>query len=258
MSKIVTIKGDRQSLRVVTWNVYKDNKTIDALIAYLPQLHADVYALQEVPRAKVESILELFPHVVFSHEGWTYKKSGEVVEICNVIASTYELRNVETFDISLASLFQSKKYSQFTSECLSATIRFGGEEYEIMNTHLRCVAPPWVRVKQFEALLKRSDMFKKNVICGDLNTFSWPLLNLMIGRRYSYSFKELFTNGRKIFEQVFMRHNLINPHHGISTFKLFPVQYDYILVDKEIEVAHVEKVKVLHGSDHYALIADIQ
>lgn len=258
MSKTVTIKGERQSLRVVTWNVYKDNKTIDELIAALPKLHADVYALQEVPREKVDDILEHFPYVVFSHEGWTYKKSGKVVEICNVIASRYELFDVETFDISLQTLFQSKKYSQFTSECLSATIRFGGEDYEIMNTHLRCVAPPWVRVRQFEALLKRSDIFKKNIICGDLNTFSWPLLNLLIGRRYGYSLKELFTNGRKIFEQIFIRHNLINPHHGIATFKLFPVQYDYILVDREIDVVHVEKVKELYGSDHYALIADIQ
>ena len=251
------LKPERQSLRVVSWNVYKDNKTINELINFLPKINADIYALQEVPKDKIENILEKFKYVVFSHEGWTYKKSGKVVEICNVIASVHPIQDVETFDISLSSLFSAKRYAQFTSECLVATIEHGGEEYEIMNTHLRCVAPPWVRVQQFEEVLKRADMSKKNIICGDLNTFSWPLLNLLIGKRYGYGLKELFTNGRKIFEQIFIKHDLINPHHGVSTFKLFPVQYDYVLVDRDTKVFHTEKIKDLYGSDHYALFADV-
>jgi len=255
---VTYLKPERQALRVVTWNVYKDNKTIDQLIDFLPSLNADVLALQEVPREKIEKLLDAFEHVVFSHEGWTYKKSGEVVEICNVIASDHPIKHTESFDISLRTLFQAKRYAAFTSECLVATIEFGGSEYEIMNTHLRCVAPPWVRVQQFEEVLKRADMSKKNIICGDLNTFSWPLLNLLIGKRYGYGFKEMLTNGRKIFEKIFIQHDLVNPHHGVSTFKLFPVQYDYVLVDRDTEVFHTEKVKDLHGSDHYALFADVK
>jgi len=244
-------------MKVLTWNVYKDNKKMSKLILQLQKEDADIVCLQEVPERFLEKLSGMYEFVVSSNEGWTYRKTGEEILILNVILSKFEISHVFTQDISLHTLFEARKYKQFSSEFISATINVKGINYEVSNTHLRCVAPPWVRVKQFEEILKNIDTNKRNIICGDLNTFSWPLLNLLIWKRYSYTFKEIWTNGRKIFDTIFTTHNLVNPHRGVGTFKLFPVQYDYILVDKEIVVNSSQKIKQLSGSDHYGLVIDV-
>jgi len=186
----------------------------------------------------------------------SFQLRAEKVLIHNIILSKYEISDIYSQDISLNNIFEAWRYTVFTSEFVTATIEVDGSQYEISNIHLRCVAPPWVRIKQFEEVLSHIDMSKKNIICGDLNTFSWPLLNLLLWKRYRYSWRELLTNGRKLFDTIFSTHNLINPHRGISTFKLFPVQYDYILVDEEITANKAYKIKELSGSDHYGLVLE--
>lgn len=244
-------------MKILTWNVYKDNKKIESLVGRVKKENADVVCLQEVPEEHASKFKDLYPHAVYSHEGWTYKKTGKRVRILNMILSQYKLTNVFVHDLSLEKIFTAKRYSQFSSEFISATFEHNNKKYQVSNTHLRCVAPPWVRVRQFEEMLKRIDMKNQNIICGDLNTFSWPLLNILLWKKYNYSAKELLANGRKIFESIFEKHELYNPHPGVGTFKLFPVQYDYILVNKNTKIVEAEKIKELHGSDHYALVLDI-
>ena len=244
-------------MKILNWNVYKDNKKMQTLIAKIEEIDADIVCLQEVPEKYQEQFLNLYEHAIVSVEGWTYRKTGEKVLIYNIILSKYAISDVYSKDISLNNIFEAWRYVTFTSEFVTATVELDGKQYEISNTHLRCVAPPWVRIKQFEEVLSHIDMSKKNIICGDLNTFSWPLLNLLLWKRYKYSWRELLTNGRKLFDTIFRTHNLINPHRGISTFKLFPVQYDYILVDEEITAKAAYKIKESCGSDHYGLVLEI-
>ncbi len=244
-------------MKIVTWNVYKDNKTIEQAAQKVKDVDADVVCLQEVPRDKIGLFTEHYPYHASAMETWTERKSGDEISILNLILSKHELHDIAIEDISLGAIYSTTKYTKFSSEFISASFTHHGTEYQICNAHLRCVAPPSVRIKQLNQILELLDESKEQIICGDLNTFSWPLINLMVWKRYKYTLKELMTNGRRLFGKIFNEHGLQNPHIGSWTWKYFPVQYDYILVDKDIQVTGAYKDRKLAGSDHFMLIADL-
>lgn len=244
-------------MKVVTWNVYKENKTLEQAVEKVQDIDADIVCLQEVPIDKIDLFTQHYPHHASAMETWTERKTGDKTKILNLILSKYELRDVAVEDISLGTIYSTTRYSQFSSEFISAVFTNQGVDYQICNAHLRCVAPPSVRIRQLEQIIELLDDEKEQIICGDLNTFSWPLINLLVWKRYKYTVKELMTNGRKLFKKIFAQYGLQNPHIGAWTWKYFPVQYDYILVDKDVTVTAAYKDRKLAGSDHFMLIAEL-
>jgi len=244
-------------MKVVTWNVYKDNKKIEQAAQKVKDVNADIVCLQEVPMESLELFTDLYPYHSFAKEMWTERKSGEEIKILNLILSKHELSDIAIEDISLGTIYSTARYTKFSSEFISASFIYHGTEYQICNAHLRCVAPPSIRIKQLDQILELLDDSKEQIICGDLNTFSWPLINLLVWRRYKYTLREIMTNGRKLFAKIFTQYGLQNPHIGAWTWKYFPVQYDYILVDKDVQVTGAYRDRKLAGSDHFMLVADL-
>ncbi len=244
-------------MKIVTWNVYKDNKTLELAAQKVKDVDADIVCLQEVPEDQVDLFTQHYPYYASALEAWTERKSGDETRIFNLILSKHELTNIIVEDISLGTIYSTTKYTMFSSEFISALFTHEGVDYQICNAHLRCVAPPSIRIKQLDQIIKLLDDSREQIICGDLNTFSWPLINLLVWKRYKYTFRELMTNGRKLFAEIFSHHDLQNPHIGAWTWKYFPVQYDYILVDRDVTVTGAYKDRKLAGSDHFMLIADL-
>ncbi|MGD0576912.1 MAG: hypothetical protein ABSA74_02460, partial [Candidatus Staskawiczbacteria bacterium] len=132
-----------------------------------------------------------------------------------------------------------------------------GHKLRIFNVHFKCVAGPYHRLSQFREVLENFDPKRENIICGDLNTFGHPIVNIFLWKYFGYRIQELFINEKKILRTHFDLNKLKNPFRGMITFIKFPMQLDYILLPKKTKISAKQRFLRPYGSDHLALSVEI-
>lgn len=248
-------------MKIITWNIYKDNRKIHKAIAFLRNQQADIICLQEFPTQHLNLLSGLGLHMVTCQEVHLYhEKDKPTTRAYSVILSRFPIG--QSFTIShkkryVASNGKREKYAYFQADTLYADIETPGEPYRVFNIHFKCFAGPNHRLSQFSEMVKHLSPDRRNIICGDFNTFGRPWVNILLWRMFYFSIQDIPVNESKRLAKLLEANNLQNPLEGQVTFLKFPVQLDYILVPTSMEVKAKQVFWRLHGSDHFPLMLKV-
>jgi endonuclease/exonuclease/phosphatase family metal-dependent hydrolase len=240
-------------MKIISWNIYKDNRRVVDAISFLKKQNADVLCLQEFPVGEVDLLQRLGMHLLVEDHLMEYRnewKDGEKLKL--VIASKYPFHAFKTIPHTRkhsSSTHVDRRYTHFKANSFYADINTGGGVFRVFNAHFKCVASPRHRLAQFKDIISNLSSDRHNIICGDFNTFGRPLLNIFIWKYFGYSPDEIGINERKIL-------SLTNPFHKTVTFLKFPVQLDYILLPVGLPVLKKRRLRSV-GSDHFPLTIEV-
>jgi len=240
-------------VKLITWNIYRRNKRLEQLPAFIDKLDADVLCLQEVPLNAMDIVASTYPHMVACREFEPHKKR---METQLVILSKHPIEThtrVEHGNPPAAS-----PAARWSGKCEGKEFHFvdltiGETDLRIFNVHLPLKVPPSFRLAELDYLRKYIAPDRQNFICGDMNSFGGPFVNPSWGWYYGYSKKDYFIHERKHIERMMAAHELINPFSGKRTHQLLNIQLDYILLPKSAPLMTHEIIRQLGGSDHYPL-----
>ena len=137
-------------------------------------------------------------------------------------------------------------------ECGYVDLKYRNVDFRIFNSHLQCVTSPTERLNQLKSIFAQFNSNSKNIICGDLNTFSTPIISILIGWLFGYNHKDYFINEQKLLLNELSYINLSNPIiKGHSTI-LRLGQLDYIIHQNDIKIINSSILKKQSfGSDHF-------
>ncbi len=245
-------------MKILTWNIYKRNKNIQKAIMFLKKQEADIVCLQEFPVQHIELLKSLNPYIAIYEEVLIYKNNRKPDERSySIIASKFPIQQ-QTVIAHKSSYGHINRYKHFQSDSFYVDVDTPeGQFFRIFNTHFKCITGPNHRLAQFKEVVGHLSADRRNIICGDFNTFGKPLLNLVLWKYLGYKAREITVNENKKMARLFDVHSLKNPLKRQVTFWKFPIQLDYILIPSYIEVKNKRVFKHPHGSDHFPLLLEI-
>lgn len=240
------------TMKILSWNIYKNNQTLDAATAFLAGTACDVVCLQEVPAAELIRFASLMPYMEVADERMVFKGSGRVDHLKLVILSRFPI--VGTGKEAHAPLTKpSHRYETFHLEYQWVDVMVEEEVIRVYNTHFMCVTGPARRLSQLQEVLESLGVPERSIICGDFNTLGTVVFSLVLARVFRFSFQEVFINERKEIEQAVAARGLVNVFRRYRTFFPVPLQLDYILVPKTLSVEAKDRYKERYGSDHFPI-----
>ena len=239
-------------MKVLTWNIYKKNKSFEQARKFIVSGNYDVVCLQEVPIEETPKFLELFPHGLIAEEYLEFKSKNRADKLNLLILSKLPITNSGV--VRHARNERTKRYKDFFVDFQYIDVSSGGRQFRIFNCHLMCVASPSYRLSQLQEMLEHSPNDERHIVlCGDFNTFGMPFVNFFVAWYFMYKSGEWRIAEKKIFENQFKVSKLKNIFKGRRTFSLFPLQLDYILLPEEISLKEKRVHTLAHGSDHYPI-----
>ncbi len=249
-------------MKILTWNIYKNNKDINKAIEFLKKQNADVVCLQEFPAVHIDLLRNLGGHIAICDEVHIPKnKKKEATKLYSVIFSRFPIKeqviipHKKTYgDTSIKS---KDRYHHFQADSFYVDIDTFGGLFRIFNTHFRCFTGPNHRLAQLKEVLDHLDPERKNIICGDFNTFGKPLVNIFLWKYFGYKRQEIIINENKNLAKLLSEYSLKNCFYRQVTFWKFPIQLDYILVPLTVKVKSSRVSLRPYGSDHFPLLLEI-
>lgn len=248
-------------MKIISWNIYKENKDFAKAIAFLKKQQADIICLQEFPAEHIDLLNDLGGHIAACDEVLIYKNKKKAdASLYSVIVSKFPIK--EQTIIPHKSRYghaatTKDRYQYFEADSFYVDIDTGEGLFRIFNTHFKCIAGPSHRLSQFKEVVTHLSPDRHNIICGDFNTFGKPLVNVLLWKYFGYKIHELKINESKHFSALAKEHGLKNPLHRQVTFLKFPVQLDYILIPAHVKVKSKRAFLRPHGSDHFPLLLEI-
>ncbi len=244
-------------MKILTWNIYVKNKNIRKALAFLKRQKADVICLQEFPAAHLNALKSFSPYIAVCDEVWVYKNNKKPdVKLYSIIISRFPIKEQVTIPHK-QTYGHINRYQYFQADSFYVDIDTNEGLFRVFNSHFKCVVGPYHRIEQFKEVVSYLSPDRKNVICGDFNTFAKPFLNLFLGRYFGYNIKEIGINENKSLADLFSSYGLKNPLRRQVTFLKFPVQLDYILIPLDIDIKSKKVFLRSHGSDHFPLLLEI-
>lgn len=254
-------------MKVISYNIYRHNKQLTKVFNFLQNSQADIICLQEVPQIflkKLESDNPNKYYINYSSEYFIKSNKNKSIILYNIILSKFKIDKVkeiphleyEKFPIYYRWI---NKYDRLDIKGIYIDITTNkNQKFRIFNSHLECVVSPNFRINQFKNLYTHKSLSHKNIFVGDYNVFANPALSTFIGFFSGYTPKDYIIIEKNQFKNLFQSLNLRNIFHKKRTFKTFPIQTDFIVVDKDInfKMPIVHKSE-LNGSDHYPISVEV-
>lgn len=248
-------------MKILSWNIYKNNRNIARAVEFLKQQDVDVICLQEFPARHLGLLKDMGLHMATCEEVLVHKdRRRPTSRAYSVIMSRFPLRNsaVVPHKKGYTDHHRKKdKYAYFRADSLYVDIHNSEGPFRIFNTHFKCMTGPYHRLSQFMEVTGALSHMHHNIICGDFNTFGKPWLNLFLWKWFGYQIQEIPINESKLLAEMLQIHGLKNPLESQVTFLKFPVQLDYILVPSYLSVKNKRAFMRLYGSDHFPLLLEI-
>jgi len=252
-------------MQLITWNIQWsrgcDGVVDPARIIRVCREMADfdVLCLQEVP-TEIARRLKKKKGLYFA-EAKARHRGKKRIKTRNVIVSRYPLKS-KGGDVFADEEKKSIK-SRISGLCgplefQYVDIKIGTRKVRIFNSHLECNTSPRMRVEQFKQVLLLSHKSSINIFCGDLNTYGQWYLNIFVGYISNYKLKDITKSEKKLFSNLFKKHQLHNVFHGHVTYPLFQLQLDHILIPDDIKVIGKKVDKKRYGSDHRPICVDVE
>jgi len=248
-------------MKILSWNIYKDNKKIPDAIEFLKNKKFDIICIQEFPKQDLDKLNSLAAQYIFADEYVAYNNLRKKPDrMYTVIISNVPIKNHATIkhkeyyeDVSL----RDKRYQDFRADSIYADIDVGERKLRVFNVHFKCVAGPYHRLSQLREVLENFNYERENIICGDLNTFGHPMINIFVWKYFGFKIRELFVNEKTILKVTFDLNKLQNPFRRSLTFLKFPTQLDYILLPNTTKIISKQKFLQSYGSDHLPICVEI-
>jgi endonuclease/exonuclease/phosphatase family metal-dependent hydrolase len=254
---------------IYSWNVFYRNKRLPAALAFVRDSGADIFCLQEVPKAALEEFTALYPHHAEAVEMERLLPERPLATY-SVILSRYPIRNSATIPLddfqdrlplrTRLFIFAMKPlgWSRIRKRnAILADIQTPGGLSRVINMHLTLSNPGW-RLEEFETAMLHRDQALPTIVCGDFNILDRPhitLINWLGGGRVSDVVR--YTRERTAIEKRFVEHELVNPLRGLRTQTLSQSQLDHILVSSQFSIASASVLPERYGSDHNPIRVEI-
>jgi len=250
------------TITISTWNVSRRNRNLLQDLKCIESEDPDVICLQEFPADKVSLLAELTDFTfVQADEKFIGKKPKRSTLLKLIILSKMPISGHKVIRHEQIP-FKPWRYINFKD--LDISFLYVDIEHpkmgpiRLFNVHFECVTSPSVRSARFLQVTANFSRYKTNIICGDFNNFGKPWINLFVWWFYrNYSFKEIFRDEKKIFQQHFADQNLHNHFNNTKTFRKIPFQLDYILTPPSIKALERKVLGFNHGSDHNPILLKI-
>jgi endonuclease/exonuclease/phosphatase family metal-dependent hydrolase len=243
-------------MKIISWNAWVHNsdqignlqKLIHTENPYLICLQeANVDCLNYVQNQTKYHYISAIDHYSFRH-----KPKDEFYLI--ILSKSPILNKSQEYKFSVGhltgfSIWEKLNRWHESVEFCYVDVLVNGQKCRFFNVHLELACGPLTRLRQLEECFQYFHPSLDNFICGDLNIYAHPLLNLWIGWLMGFKPHEYFINERHMMEQIFAQNGLQNPHRRLITYPKYRLQLDHILSPvKRPVVARVLKSKF--GSDH--------
>ena len=252
-------------MRILTWNVLKENSRLKELIDYAYNLNPDIICFQEVSFNVLNEFINDRKYFVYYTTDFINPNEYNNGYICTLSKiKPEESGEFEYFSKNVKSILNNiiyKIYNNNSEQHNAVTIKIkgNGNDIQIVNARLSCAIGPNDRILQFHNILKEMNRNCINILCGDFNIVDSKLFNILTGWTRGFRLNEYNFSERDAFEKLCDQYNMVNLFKDIST-SVIPkllLQFDHILVPKDVSILYKEVSKVRFGSDHNMLLADI-
>ena len=249
-------------MKIITWNIYDQNKNISKSLQYIFSFTPDIICLQEFPnKNKNELILNYGEYnFFFAKDCSLVRPKHEDDELSLLVIGVKKTFNCKVKNVPLEiknNNHYTKKYGTRESvEGMVASIKHKKKSFNILNLHLNLFCGYNIRIKQFNTILKQSKL-KHKIICGDLNNFSHYGLNWIFGYLFGFMKGEYLVNEKKIFQEIFKESDLKNPFYKKITHTTLR-QLDHILYNGFKMKKKSLLYRSLKYSDHVALSIELE
>lgn len=252
-------------MRIITWNIRKDNKKAQDAILFALSQNPDILCLQEVPQNILEYLRETPGYTVHASYDFISKnpeKHGYTVTLTRLpVSDEREIPYDRNMNQSIMNRYLYEKLIHQVEQhnAILITIQTDKGLLHVVNTRLSCAVNTRSRLIEFQNMIERVPSDIPTIFCGDYNVVDSQLVNRVTGWVRGFKRPDYKLNERKEFEKLFNKHNLINIFRGRSTSLVNRplLQFDHILIPKTVVVTHKELFKRRYGSDHKMLLVDI-
>ncbi len=250
-------------MRIASFNIYKDNRTLPVLIDFLAREQFDVVCLQEFPASELgllERLSGYHQHLADENYDLRRPKNG-TVRLKLVILSRFSLERAQVvphLEHKHTSLRARLTLSSGDISFHYVDVTDGeGRALRIFNCHLELNSNPLVRLAQFREILRYRDGARINIVCGDMNTYATPFWNMLLFWVFGFGREHILLNEPKLFRDVFANEHIQNPFDKLHTIRLLPFQLDYILVPVDVEIKNKKVYQERYGSDHRPVMVEV-
>jgi endonuclease/exonuclease/phosphatase family metal-dependent hydrolase len=253
-------------MRIITWNVRSGNKKILKLITFALAQKPDILCLQEVPYKTLQYLQSLKDyHVSYTYDFQNKFYTDRNAYICTVSKikpfRSKIIRYFHKFEKSLLNrlIYQILLHKLEQHDAIISTIKIRDTSYSIINARLSCAVGTEKRLEQFQQILDQIPARTIPIICGDLNIVDGRFGNWTTGWFRGFHLTDYKINERRTFELMLSKNNFNNIFFRKNTtvYKPIRLQFDHILIPKNLGVSHMEISKRSYGSDHKMLLVDI-
>jgi endonuclease/exonuclease/phosphatase family metal-dependent hydrolase len=241
-------------MKVISYNIYRHNKKLTKVFNFLQNSNADIICLQEVPKIFLDKLLSDNPtkyYINHSSEYFTKSNKTHSILLYNVILSKLKpdkIKEIPHLEHDKFSIYYKwiNKYDKLDIKGIYIDITTNNnQKFRIFNSHLECVASPNFRINQFKNLYTHKSLNRKNIFTGDYNVFASPTFSIFISIFSGYKPKEYTIFEKNQFKNLFQSLYLRNIFHKEGTFKSFPIETNFIVIDKDINF----KMPIVHKSE---------
>lgn len=252
-------------MRIVTWNIRKNNLRAKKAVQFALSQNPDILCLQEVSLNVLEYLREIpgySLHASYDFISKNPKKHGYTVTMTKFpVVNEMEIPYKEQPSKSMLDRFLYQKINRSIEQhnAILVTITQAEQTYHIVNTRLSCAINVRERLIEFKNLITRVPTDHPVIFCGDYNVSDSRIFNRLTGWVRGFKKPDYMIDERKEFEEIFSKFGLLNIFRGHSTsISNRPLlQFDHILIPKNMSLQNKAVLKKRFGSDHKMLSADV-
>ena len=242
-------------MTIVSWNLKIDNIDQIKSLSEVLALNPDVICLQEATQETIATIrTEWRDWDIFEcldcHRSL---RSGVIQTAFLCILTKHDIEAHESYKIHcdpVKSLLARRLGIKEAREFQFIDVKVNNTKYRIFNVHLEVASGSIRRQAEFAEVLSNFDEARANLVCGDFNIFTRPILNLITGWAFGFSLREYLVNERRVFTKLFAKSQLTNVFKRRVTYPRFRLQLDHILVPVTIKYENHFVARKTFGSDH--------
>lgn len=245
-------------MKIVSWNVFNKNGNTKELLEFLHRTNADVYVLQELTKHHLALIERSLNYKLYTARDFIEGKELTYLGILTKLPSRDPMVIAHNPDVRISPSLVGRLHRwRECIESLSITIEDKQRQIRIINSHLTCGASPTIRIRQLEEIAEHFRDNQNVVLCGDLNTFARPWINLAVGWAFGFRLRDICRNDRNSLEAFASSHAMQPAFQNAVTFPRYGLSLDHILT-KGVKVKTSNLEFNTHGSDHRPIIVSLE
>ena len=237
---------------LITWNVFRHNRTLDLALDHIATQGADIVCLQEVPADMLHATLKLAPYATWCYE-YASAKKGIDTRLVILSQHPFHYQRVQLHG-QYPSLKTRLNRCVESMEYQSVDLTVNGHDYRVFNIHMPLNTTPRHRLAELEDILAHKlHPTATNLLCGDFNSCGRPLISGLWGWMQSYKLRDWLMHEKRALEKLTTRYGYDNPFRRWRTHSQLPFQLDAILIPEDLPIQRMERIKARVGSDHFPL-----